>query len=152
MAAAITGDYFVFYAEDDEMMMPHFSPRLHAAHYGASSDGDGRIARMVRGESRFGAELDSLSDAISFGVSPALILYLWSLKDLPRVGWLSSANLPGAMVGSPMAWAAALPPRSRTPSRRWRGEPNQSPLWSGRRPLPCYRAVRPRVNSNARTS
>jgi CDP-diacylglycerol--serine O-phosphatidyltransferase len=49
---------------------------------------DGRIARMVRGESRFGAELDSLSDAISFGVSPALILYLWSLKDLPRLGWL----------------------------------------------------------------
>lgn len=49
---------------------------------------DGRIARMVRGESRFGAELDSLSDAISFGVSPALILYLWSLKDLPRIGWL----------------------------------------------------------------
>ena len=49
---------------------------------------DGRIARMVRGESRFGAELDSLSDAISFGVSPALILYLWSLQDLPRIGWL----------------------------------------------------------------
>lgn len=49
---------------------------------------DGRIARMVRGESRFGAELDSLSDAISFGVSPALILYLWSLHDLPRLGWL----------------------------------------------------------------
>lgn len=49
---------------------------------------DGRIARMVRGESRFGAELDSLSDAISFGVSPALILYLWSLKTIPRVGWL----------------------------------------------------------------
>ena len=49
---------------------------------------DGRIARMVRGESRFGAELDSLSDAISFGVSPALILYLWSLKEVPRFGWL----------------------------------------------------------------
>lgn len=49
---------------------------------------DGRIARMVRGESRFGAELDSLSDAISFGVSPALILYLWSLQSIPRVGWL----------------------------------------------------------------
>lgn len=49
---------------------------------------DGRIARMVRGESRFGAELDSLSDAISFGVSPALILYLWSLSLLPRLGWL----------------------------------------------------------------
>ncbi|WP_264769542.1 CDP-alcohol phosphatidyltransferase family protein, partial [Coxiella burnetii] len=37
---------------------------------------DGRIARLLRGESRFGAELDSLSDAISFGVAPALILYL----------------------------------------------------------------------------
>lgn len=49
---------------------------------------DGRIARMVRGESRFGAELDSLSDAISFGVSPALILYLWSLREMPRIGWL----------------------------------------------------------------
>jgi CDP-diacylglycerol--serine O-phosphatidyltransferase len=48
---------------------------------------DGRIARMLHGESRFGAELDSLSDAISFGVSPALILYLWSLSALPRVGW-----------------------------------------------------------------
>ncbi len=49
---------------------------------------DGRIARMVRGESRFGAELDSLSDAISFGVSPGLILYLWSLNALPQLGWL----------------------------------------------------------------
>lgn len=49
---------------------------------------DGRIARMVRGESRFGAELDSLSDAISFGVSPALIVYLWSLNVLPRIGWI----------------------------------------------------------------
>jgi CDP-diacylglycerol--serine O-phosphatidyltransferase len=49
---------------------------------------DGRIARLLHGESRFGAELDSLSDAISFGVSPALILYLWSLKELPRIGWL----------------------------------------------------------------
>jgi CDP-diacylglycerol---serine O-phosphatidyltransferase len=49
---------------------------------------DGKIARLVRAESRFGAELDSLSDAISFGVAPALILYLWSLSDLGRFGWL----------------------------------------------------------------
>lgn len=49
---------------------------------------DGTVARLVRGESRFGAELDSLSDAISFGVSPAVVLYLWSLKDVQRVGWL----------------------------------------------------------------
>jgi CDP-diacylglycerol---serine O-phosphatidyltransferase len=49
---------------------------------------DGRVARLVRAESRFGAELDSLSDAISFGVAPALILYLWSLQWLGRFGWL----------------------------------------------------------------
>lgn len=49
---------------------------------------DGHIARLVRAESRFGAELDSLSDAISFGVAPALILYLWSLQALGRFGWL----------------------------------------------------------------
>lgn len=49
---------------------------------------DGRIARLLKGESRFGAELDSLSDVIAFGVSPAIILYLWSLQGLPRYGWL----------------------------------------------------------------
>jgi CDP-diacylglycerol--serine O-phosphatidyltransferase len=49
---------------------------------------DGKIARLVRAESRFGAELDSLSDAISFGVAPALILYLWSLNGLGRFGWM----------------------------------------------------------------
>jgi CDP-diacylglycerol--serine O-phosphatidyltransferase len=49
---------------------------------------DGRIARLLKGESRFGAELDSLSDVIAFGVSPAIILYLWSLQQLPRFGWL----------------------------------------------------------------
>ncbi len=54
---------------------------------------DGRVARMLRGESRFGAELDSLSDAISFGVAPALIVYLWSLSELPRVGWICALLL-----------------------------------------------------------
>jgi CDP-diacylglycerol--serine O-phosphatidyltransferase len=49
---------------------------------------DGRIARLLKGESRFGAELDSLSDAIGFGVSPALVLYLWSLQEMPRFGWV----------------------------------------------------------------
>ena len=61
-AAAITGDYFVFYAEDDEMMMPHFSPRLHAAHYGASNDGDGRIARIPGGHCAFFGEHKALAD------------------------------------------------------------------------------------------
>lgn len=49
---------------------------------------DGRVARLLKGESRFGAELDSLSDNIAFGVSPALILYLWSLQAMPRFGWV----------------------------------------------------------------
>ncbi|MBB5687332.1 CDP-diacylglycerol--serine O-phosphatidyltransferase [Sphingobium boeckii] len=51
---------------------------------------DGRIARMLKGESRFGAELDSLSDVIAFGVSPAIIIYLWSLQYLPQFGWVFS--------------------------------------------------------------
>ena len=49
---------------------------------------DGRVARLLKGESRFGAELDSLSDVIAFGVSPAIIFYLWSLQQLPQYGWL----------------------------------------------------------------
>ena len=49
---------------------------------------DGQVARLLRGTSRFGAELDSLSDAISFGVAPALILYLWSLTNAQRFGWI----------------------------------------------------------------
>lgn len=49
---------------------------------------DGRIARMLKGESRFGAELDSLSDVIAFGVSPAIIIYLWALKAVPQYGWI----------------------------------------------------------------
>lgn len=49
---------------------------------------DGRVARLLRSTSRFGAELDSLGDFLSFGVAPAIILYLWALEDLPEFGWL----------------------------------------------------------------
>ena len=49
---------------------------------------DGRIARRLNGQSRFGAELDSLSDVIAFGVSPAIIVHLWSLQFWPRFGWM----------------------------------------------------------------
>ena len=54
---------------------------------------DGRVARAMRAQSRFGAELDSLSDAISFGVAPALIVYLWSLQQIPRLGWFAALAL-----------------------------------------------------------
>ena len=51
---------------------------------------DGRIARLLNAQSRFGAELDSLADNVSFGVAPALILFLWSLEALPRIGWFAA--------------------------------------------------------------
>lgn len=49
---------------------------------------DGRIARMTNTQSAFGAEYDSLSDVISFGLAPALVAYQWSLQDLGKLGWL----------------------------------------------------------------
>ncbi|WP_395394314.1 CDP-alcohol phosphatidyltransferase family protein [Novosphingobium sp. BL-8A] len=51
---------------------------------------DGRAARMLKAQTRFGAELDSLADSISFGVAPALIVYLWSLHQLPSLGWIAA--------------------------------------------------------------
>jgi len=48
---------------------------------------DGRIARLTGTQSEFGAELDSLADAVSFGVAPALLAYVWALSMVPRVGW-----------------------------------------------------------------
>lgn len=54
---------------------------------------DGRIARLLRAQSRFGAELDSLSDVIAFGVAPALVIYLWSLADAPQFGWIAALAL-----------------------------------------------------------
>ena len=49
---------------------------------------DGRVARLIKGVSKVGKELDSLTDVISFGVAPAFIMYFWSLNALGRVGWL----------------------------------------------------------------
>jgi len=51
---------------------------------------DGRIARMTNTQSAFGAEYDSLSDMISFGVAPALLMYQWSLVNLGELGWLAA--------------------------------------------------------------
>ena len=54
---------------------------------------DGRIARLLRAQSKFGAELDSLSDNIAFGTAPALIVFLWSLQEAPRFGWIAALAL-----------------------------------------------------------
>jgi CDP-diacylglycerol--serine O-phosphatidyltransferase len=51
---------------------------------------DGRVARMLKGTSRFGAELDSLADFVNFGVAPALILYFWGLHELKSAGWIAA--------------------------------------------------------------
>ncbi len=60
---------------------------------------DGRVARLLKTSSKFGAELDSLSDFVSFGVAPAILVYQWSLFSLPKIGWF---------VALLMAMASAL--------------------------------------------
>jgi CDP-diacylglycerol--serine O-phosphatidyltransferase len=62
--------------------------------FAALLDGiDGRVARMLKGTSRFGAELDSLADFVNFGVAPALILYFWGLHELGNAGWIATMVL-----------------------------------------------------------
>ena len=51
---------------------------------------DGRVARLTRTQSAFGAEYDSLTDMVSFGAAPALIVYEWALRDMGRVGWIAA--------------------------------------------------------------
>ena len=64
---------------------------LAAIVFAAVLDGvDGRLARLLKGTSRFGAELDSLSDFVNFGVAPGLILYFWGLHDLKSAGWIAA--------------------------------------------------------------
>ena len=59
--------------------------------FAAVLDGlDGRVARMIKGQSKFGAELDSLADFVNFGVAPGLILYFWQLHDLNNGGWIAA--------------------------------------------------------------
>jgi len=59
--------------------------------FAAVLDGvDGRVARMIKGQSKFGAELDSLADFVNFGVAPALILYFWGLSEIKSVGWIAA--------------------------------------------------------------
>jgi CDP-diacylglycerol--serine O-phosphatidyltransferase len=58
--------------------------------FAAFLDGiDGRIARLLKAQSRFGAELDSLADFVNFGVAPAIIIFNWALDDLHSLGWIA---------------------------------------------------------------
>jgi CDP-diacylglycerol--serine O-phosphatidyltransferase len=66
---------------------------------------DGRIARLTRTQSAFGAELDSLSDMVSFGVAPALVVYVWSLKDFAG---MQTVALLGPWLSTKLGWIGAF--------------------------------------------
>ncbi|MDI9348779.1 MAG: CDP-diacylglycerol--serine O-phosphatidyltransferase [Candidatus Symbiobacter sp.] len=83
LAAGLTGVRFALAGD--------FAAAVLAIMLAAVLDGlDGRVARMIGATSRFGAELDSLSDFVAFGVAPALCLYVWGLEDAGRLGWAVS--------------------------------------------------------------
>lgn len=83
LCAGLTGIRFA--------VMGDFEKSVLAVVLAGMLDGiDGRIARLLKAQSRFGAELDSLADNVSFGVAPALILFMWSLQSLPRLGWFAA--------------------------------------------------------------
>ena len=64
---------------------------VYAIVFAAALDGiDGRIARLIKGQSKFGAELDSLADFVNFGVAPGLMLYFWQLHELKNGGWIAA--------------------------------------------------------------
>lgn len=69
----------------------HFETASIALFVAMVLDGlDGRVARFTHTESDFGAEYDSLSDMVAFGLAPALVMYLWALKGLGKIGWLAA--------------------------------------------------------------
>src|SRR6201997_4468699 len=64
---------------------------VYAIVFAAALDGiDGRVARLIKGQSKFGAELDSLADFVNFGVAPGLMLYFWQMHELNNGGWISA--------------------------------------------------------------
>ncbi len=92
LCLGLTGVRFAFSAANGEP--DHWQLALACVVGAGILDGmDGRIARLLRAQSRFGAELDSLSDNIAFGTAPALILYLWSLQTAPKFGWTAALAL-----------------------------------------------------------
>jgi CDP-diacylglycerol---serine O-phosphatidyltransferase len=83
LCAGLTG---IRFAVEDKLDIA-----LYAIVFAAALDGvDGRIARLIKGTSRFGAELDSLADFVNFGVAPALFLYFWTLHELKSAGWIAA--------------------------------------------------------------
>ncbi|ACL73234.1 CDP-diacylglycerol--serine O-phosphatidyltransferase [Thioalkalivibrio sulfidiphilus] len=85
-AALFAGFYAIVAAINDQ-----FTAAAIAVFVAMVLDGiDGRVARMTNTQSAFGAEYDSLSDMVSFGLAPALVVYLWALVELGQVGWVAA--------------------------------------------------------------
>ena len=71
---------------------------------------DGRVARLTRTQSEFGAQYDSLSDMVSFGAAPALVVYEWALKDMGKIGWIAAFIYCAVFAAN---WSGASPRNKR---------------------------------------
>ncbi|MCF6255946.1 MAG: CDP-diacylglycerol--serine O-phosphatidyltransferase [Gammaproteobacteria bacterium] len=86
-----TGCLFAGFYAIVAAMGGHFESAAVAIFIAMILDGlDGRVARMTNTQSAFGAEYDSLADMVSFGLAPALVVYVWALSDLGKLGWLGA--------------------------------------------------------------
>ena len=86
LAALFAGFYAIVQA-----MNANFDQSAVAIFVAMVLDGlDGRVARMTRTQSAFGAEFDSLADMVSFGAAPALVVYEWALRDMGKLGWIAA--------------------------------------------------------------
>ena len=122
---------------------------------------DGRLARLLKATSRFGAEFDSLADFLCFGIAPGLVIYLWSLQAWGAMGFLPplmytsamalrlarfNAALDSTMAAGPISWGMSSPsPIARMP-RQWR-RPAVSPPSSASRARPATSSTRARMAS-----
>ncbi|MCH7823325.1 MAG: CDP-diacylglycerol--serine O-phosphatidyltransferase [Acidobacteria bacterium] len=85
------GNLFCGYYSLIATLRGEYAPAALAIGIAMVADGlDGRIARMTNSESAFGGALDSVSDALTFGMAPAALMYSWALSDLERIGWMTS--------------------------------------------------------------
>jgi CDP-diacylglycerol---serine O-phosphatidyltransferase len=86
-----TGALFAGFYSIVQAMNGRFEHAAIAIFIAMVMDGlDGRVARLTGTQSEFGAEYDSLSDMVSFGVAPALVLYVWALKPMGKLGWIAA--------------------------------------------------------------
>jgi CDP-diacylglycerol--serine O-phosphatidyltransferase len=89
-----------------QAMGEHFDQAAIAIFVAMVFDGlDGRVARLTRTQSAFGAELDSLSDMVSFGVAPALVVYVWALRDFASI---KNVSVLGPWLSTKLGWIAAF--------------------------------------------